>query len=94
MSGAPTLAAVFVLCGFWACGPHLDAAPAATLGQSVSSPQRSADTGASSQLKFLTAGVTDWLFTTPNFTSGEPSRLDLVGSNNAPAITIRQSGKC
>jgi len=51
-----------------------------------------ADTGASATHQFATGGAVDWRFGTPNFTSGEPSRLDLGNASGTPVITFHQNG--
>jgi len=51
-----------------------------------------ADTGASAALNLLNAGNQEWTLRTPNFTSGEPSRLDIGNSNSTPVMTLRQNG--
>ena len=51
-----------------------------------------ADTGASATFQLLTGGNAEWAFRTPNFTSGEPSRMDLASSNSTPIMTFRQNG--
>ena len=51
-----------------------------------------ADTGASAAHYFMTGGVLDWAFRTPNFTSGEANRLDFANSNSTPVLTLRQNG--
>ena len=44
-----------------------------------------ADTGASAALNLLNGGVMEWTLRTPNFTTGEPSRLDLANAASTPA---------